>query len=86
MWQEESYPSLPVALTFRVRQQGRGCCRGGFAVGLRLRGQDEDVGEVVGRVSAGEKAPGPKTYRETAVCHKWHVWWCERGARPPLLD
>ena len=23
---------------------------------------------------------------ETAVCHKWHVQWCERGAKAPLLD
>ena len=23
---------------------------------------------------------------ETAVCHKWHVRWCERGGESPLLD
>lgn len=21
--------------------------------------------------------------QETAVCHKWHVRWCERGRKPP---
>lgn len=23
---------------------------------------------------------------ETAVCNKWHVLWCEWGAKAPLLD
>ena len=35
------------------------------------------------RVAAGTLIPGPITRRETAVCHKWHVRWCERGRKPP---
>ena len=35
------------------------------------------------RVAAGTLVPGPITRRETAVCHKWHVRWCERGRKPP---
>ena len=27
-----------------------------------------------------------KRWLETAVCHKWHVRWCERGGESPLLD
>ncbi len=36
--------------------------------------------------AAGTLAPGPITRRETAVCHKWHVRWCERGTKVPLLN
>ena len=38
------------------------------------------------RVATGENTPGSKTRREAAVCHKWHVRWCERGTKAPLLD
>ena len=38
------------------------------------------------RVAVGARVPGPVTRRETAVCHKRPVRWCERGAKVPLLD
>ena len=35
------------------------------------------------RVAVGTRVPGPITRRETAVCHKRHVRWCERGRKSP---
>ena len=37
-------------------------------------------------VAAGTSVPRLITRRETAVCHKWHVRWCERGTKVPLHD